>query len=174
MSKESCTAAGRGQVGRARLVVSVAWLGVLPACVLDMEGAHESRVANLEAASSAAPSGNWFFADPHIHSDGCQGPGGPWWPPPNVSPGYLNLDPLFRAMTKRGVDIGSVLIWGPTAFHHIPHPLPPAPATDHEWSWLIGTDRTNGRYPGKILHYDLEVSGYPAGNMGHITVLGLK
>ncbi|MCG8554205.1 MAG: hypothetical protein MJD61_02780, partial [Proteobacteria bacterium] len=62
-------------------------------------------------------------------------------------------------MWKRGVNIGSALIWEPTG--------------GSEWPWIIGTDNTHPSYPAQILHYDLEVSFYPSGEMGHLTVLGL-
>ncbi|MCG8553961.1 MAG: hypothetical protein MJD61_01545 [Proteobacteria bacterium] len=114
-------------------------------------------------SEQTTPVWRWFFADVHIHAVGCQRAAGPW------APEWLAPNTIFAAMDKRGLDVGSALIWGQSGW------MPDrSNATDYEWPWIIGTDNTDPGYPGKILRYDLEASGYPASDMGHITVLGLK
>ncbi|MCG8554888.1 MAG: hypothetical protein MJD61_06310 [Proteobacteria bacterium] len=108
---------------------------------------------------------SWVWGDIHIHSDGCSRVGGPDSSvyDPNTGIGYLGPASIFDTMEERGVDIGSVLVWSRTGVQ--------------EWDgFLDGVDRTDAGHPGKILHYDLEVSmvpGYSAPLMGHLTVLGL-
>jgi hypothetical protein len=88
---------------------------------------------------------NWITADTHLHSKGCGR---------NASPAEL-----VNMMVEEGIDVGSGLIWGES--------------WDSESTYLTGEDN-RASVPGRILHYDLEISAFPAGQLGHLTLLGLK
>lgn len=88
-----------------------------------------------------------IWADPHLHANGCNG--------------ALESVDIVARLIGRGLQVGSALVWG----------------VPESWS----TDRA--RFTGEddpasvaraILHYDLEISEFPAGSMGHLTLLGLR
>ena len=84
-------------------------------------------------------------SDPHVHGAGCDLP-----PTPPAG--------LAQLLAAAGLDVGAALVWG-DGFDD--HPL--FTGADHPVS--------SG---GRILHYDLEVSAFPAGESGHLLMLGLR
>ena len=91
------------------------------------------------------PVKKWITVDTHVHSHGC----GRTTSPPE----------LVKMMVEEGIDIGFGLIWGPS--------------WDSESSYLTGEDHW-ASIPGHIFHYDLEISVFAAGQLGHLTLLGLR
>ncbi|MCG8557629.1 MAG: hypothetical protein MJD61_20425, partial [Proteobacteria bacterium] len=73
----------------------------------------------------------------------------------------------FDAMAKRGLDVADVLVWHSTGGDMQPGRF----RTWEEWDLLNNQDITQN---GRIIHYDLEVSGWLSSQMGHITALGLN
>jgi cysteine-rich repeat protein len=88
---------------------------------------------------------HWVGADPHVHDDGCE--------PPDLS-----LERLLPAARAAGLQIVSLLLWQgdlserARSFTGLDHP-----ASTREL----------------ILHRDVEVSGLPAAQTGHLMLLGL-
>lgn len=84
--------------------------------------------------------------DPHVHSRGCL------LPPTGAAQ-------LVQRLAEDGIEVGAALVWGDgfepdsANFTGLDHPASTA---------------------GRILHYDLEVSAFAAGNTGHLVMLGLR
>ncbi|MCG8556571.1 MAG: hypothetical protein MJD61_14965 [Proteobacteria bacterium] len=131
---------------------------------------EDDRAQMAQTSGPGDPPGfRWIWADPHIHTAGCnQG-----WPlDGNTGVGgdpVLSPVDILAAMQKRGLDVGDVLVWAGTGA------IQGNPSELKEWQQITGNDydSAGAGYPGKILHYDLEVSRWLAERMGHITVLGL-
>jgi cysteine-rich repeat protein len=89
---------------------------------------------------------SWVPSDPHVHSQGCEGHGAP---PPQ----------LLELLEARGIRVGAALVWG--VGYRVDSQL------------FTGGDSpvSNG---GNILHFDLEVSAFPADRTGHLVALGLE
>jgi hypothetical protein len=101
-----------------------------------------------EAASITRVSAlrSWITADSHIHSAGCGAP-------------FRSASEIFDLMLGAGINVGDILVWGP--------------------SWNLDHDRFSGAddpvsTPSNILRYDLEISGFPASQLGHLVALGLS
>jgi hypothetical protein len=88
---------------------------------------------------------SWVVGDPHIHSRGC---GAPATEPAEFVP----------MLAAEDLQFGNALVWGQGY------------ATDV--GYFTGDDDPASTSE-VILHYDLEVSVFPAGDMGHLTLLGL-
>ncbi len=87
---------------------------------------------------------HWVPSDPHTHGHGCFGSRGP--------------DELQYVVSRQGLEVASALVWGDGY------------ASDR--AFFTGKDDPVSR-PGHILHYDLEVSRFPAAWPGHLVLLGL-
>jgi hypothetical protein len=93
----------------------------------------------------------WYSGDHHIHAAGCSHYDNP-------TQGVTPTD-MWLQVQGEALNVGSVLTWGPCYYHQKQffsgqdHPLSTA---DH------------------LLHYDLEVSGFPSSHAGHLVLLGLK
>jgi cysteine-rich repeat protein len=85
-------------------------------------------------------------SDPHVHSQGCEGHGAS---PPQ----------LVEMLAARGIRVGSALVWG--VGYNIDRRL-----------FTGGDSPASGG--GNILHFDLEVSAFPADRTGHLVALGLE
>ncbi|MCG8556030.1 MAG: hypothetical protein MJD61_12200 [Proteobacteria bacterium] len=110
-----------------------------------------------QASGPGDPPGfRWIWADPHLHTADCT---------PNDP--QLAQSVIFDAMAKRGLDVADVLVWHSTGGDMQPGRF----RTWEEWDLLNNQDITQN---GRIIHYDLEVSGWLSGQMGHITALGLN
>ena len=93
----------------------------------------------------------WFSGDHHIHAAGC---GHYEQPTEGVKP-----EDMMRHILGEDLDVGCVLSWGPCwyaqkAFFE---------AKDHPLST-----------PDNLMRYDVEVSGFPSSNSGHLCLLRLK
>jgi hypothetical protein len=93
----------------------------------------------------------WFSADHHVHAAGCSHYENP----------TIGVDPkdMSRQVRGEGLNIGSVLTWGPGYYH--------------QKQFFSGRDDPSST-PGRLVHYDLEVSGFPSSHSGHLVLLGLK
>src|SRR4029079_1412423 len=66
---------------------------------------------------------------------------------------------MMRQILGESLNVGSVLTWGPCYYH--------------QKQFFTGLDDKLSR-PGRLMHYDLEVSGFPSSHAGHLVLLGLK
>lgn len=98
------------------------------------------------------PSKNgWYSGDHHVHAAGCSH--------------YMNpaegVEPkdMIRQILGERLNIGSVLTWGPDYYY--------------QKQFFSGKDNPLSS-PDRLMHYDLEVSGFPSSHAGHIILLNLK
>ena len=93
----------------------------------------------------------WYSGDHHIHAAGCSH--------------YMNptegVEPrdMLRQILGEGLNTASVLTWGPDYYY--------------QKQFFSGGDHPLSK-PDRIMHYDLEVSGFPSSHAGHIVLLNLK
>lgn len=94
----------------------------------------------------------WYSGDDHIHPAGCSHY-------ENPSEGVSPTD-MERQVRGEHLNVGAVLVWGPCFYYqsHFFH-------SRHDN--LASTKRS-------LLHYDLEVSGFPSSFNGHLVLLNLK
>ncbi len=83
-------------------------------------------------------------SDAHLHGHGCGGALGP--------------DELRELSTHRGIEVATPLVWGDGYAEDRP--------------FFTGRD-ASGSPPGALLHYELEVSHFPAAQTGHLLIYGL-
>jgi hypothetical protein len=93
----------------------------------------------------------WYSGDHHIHAAGCSHYDNP-------TQGVSPLD-MWRQVQGEALNVGSVLTWGPCYYHQKTH--------------FSGQDDPVSK-PGRLVHYDLEVSGFPSSHAGHLVLLGLR
>ncbi len=93
----------------------------------------------------------WYSGDHHIHAAGCSHY---TTPTEGVDPGDM-----MRHILGEGVNVGSVLTWGPGYYH--------------QKQFFEGKDNSLST-SNNIMRYDLEVSGFPSGHAGHLVLLRLK
>jgi hypothetical protein len=93
----------------------------------------------------------WFSGDHHVHAAGCSHYMNPT---EGVQP-----EDMIRQIQGEHLNIGSVLTWGPDYYYQKQF----FSAKDHPLS-----------KPDQLMHYDLEVSGFPSSHAGHIVLLNLK
>jgi hypothetical protein len=93
----------------------------------------------------------WFSGDHHVHAAGCSHYMNPT---EGVQP-----EDMMRQIQGEHLNIGSVLTWGPDYYYQKQF----FSAKDHPLS-----------KPNQLMHYDLEVSGFPSSHAGHIVLLNLK
>lgn len=93
----------------------------------------------------------WYSGDHHVHAAGCSH--------------YMNptegVEPrdMIRQILGEHLNIGSVLTWGPDYYY--------------QKQFFSGHDDRLSQ-ADRLMHYDLEVSGFPSSHAGHIVLLGLK
>lgn len=93
----------------------------------------------------------WWSGDHHVHASGCA-----HYKNPTEGVGPLAM---LRQILGENLNIGAVLTWGPSwyfqkqFFSSIDHPL---------------------SRPKRLMHYDVEVSGFPSSHAGHLVLLGLR
>jgi hypothetical protein len=93
----------------------------------------------------------WYSGDHHVHAAGCSH--------------YMNpaegVEPkdMIRQILGERLNIGSVLTWGPDYYY--------------QKQFFSGKDDPLSK-PDRLMHYDLEVSGFPSSHAGHIVLLKLK
>ena len=92
----------------------------------------------------------WWSGDHHVHASGCA-----HYKNPTEGVGPLAM---LRQILGENLNIGSVLTWGPSwyfqkqFFSSVDHPL---------------------SRKERLMHYDVEVSGFPSSHSGHLVLLGL-
>jgi cysteine-rich repeat protein len=87
----------------------------------------------------------WAAGDPHIHSIGCNAD--------DLTPAQL-----LHVSMEREMKVTAGLVWGD--------------GFDTDRHYFTGSD-DGASQPGAIIHYDLEVSHFPAATPGHLVILGL-
>ena len=93
----------------------------------------------------------WFSGDHHVHASGCAHYKNPT---EGVEP-----EAMMRQALGENLNISSVLTWGPSWYH--------------QKQYFSGTDHQLSE-PDRLMHYDVEVSGFPSAHAGHLILLGLK
>jgi hypothetical protein len=93
----------------------------------------------------------WYSGDHHVHAAGCSHY-------QNPTEGVLPKD-MIRQIQGERLNIGAVLTWGPDYYY--------------QKQFFSGHDDPLSK-SGQLMHYDLEVSGFPSSHSGHIVLLGLK
>lgn len=94
---------------------------------------------------------NYYSGDHHIHAAGCS-----HYTTPTQG---VNPNDMMRHILGEGVNVGSVLTWGPGYYHQKQF----FEGKDNK----LSTDKN-------LLRYDLEISGFPSGHAGHLVLLRLK
>jgi cysteine-rich repeat protein len=87
---------------------------------------------------------SWVAGDVHAHSTGCGR--------------YTSPDRLAALLKAQGLQVAAALVWGEGYFEDAP--------------LFTGRDHPASG-PDFILHYDMEVSRFPAARTGHLILLGL-
>jgi hypothetical protein len=93
----------------------------------------------------------WYSGDHHIHSSGCSHY-------ENPTEGVLPKD-MWPQIDGEALNVASVLTWGPSYYH--------------QKQFFSGQDHPLSK-PDRLMHYDLEISGFPSSHAGHLVLLGLK
>lgn len=93
----------------------------------------------------------WWSGDHHVHASGCAHYKNP----------TEGVEPLamMRQILGEHLNIGSVLTWGPSWYHQKQN----FTSRDHPLSEFE-----------RLMHYDVEVSGFPSSHTGHLVLLGLS
>src|SRR5215831_2615836 len=99
----------------------------------------------MAGAGESSTAGTFLRADTHLHLKGCDG--------------NATATDLIQMLMAEDLDIAAGLSWGA--------------------SWDFGSLSLTGEdsrasVPGHILHYDLEISSFPAALLGHLTLLGVE
>ena len=92
----------------------------------------------------------WYSGDHHIHAAGCSHY-------ENPTQGVLP-EAMWRQIQGEGLNVGCVLIWGPCYYY--------------QKQFFTGRDHSLSTR-NQIIHYDLEVSGFPSSHAGHLVLLTL-
>jgi hypothetical protein len=93
----------------------------------------------------------WYSGDHHIHAAGCLHYETP-------TEGVMPQD-MMRHILGEGLNVGSVLTWGPSYYF--------------QKQFFSGRDHPLSK-PDHLMHYDVEVSGFPSSHCGHLVLLRLK
>jgi hypothetical protein len=93
----------------------------------------------------------WYSGDHHVHAAGCSHY-------MNPTEGVEPSDMLRQILGER-LNIASVLTWGPDYYY--------------QKQFFSGHDDPLS-HADRLMHYDLEVSGFPSSHAGHIVLLKLK
>ncbi len=93
----------------------------------------------------------WWSGDHHIHAAGCSHY-------KNPTEGVEPKD-MMRQVLGESLNIGAVLTWGPSWYY--------------QKQFFSATDDVVSK-PERLLHYDVEVSGFPSSHAGHLVLMGLK
>ena len=96
------------------------------------------------------PKYHWYSGDHHVHAAGCSHYQNPT---EGVQP-----DDMVRQIQGEKLNVGAVLTWGPCYYY--------------QKRFFSGKDHPLSR-PNGLMHYDLEVSGFPSSHAGHLVLLGL-
>jgi hypothetical protein len=94
----------------------------------------------------------WYSGDHHIHAAGCSHY-------ENPSEGVTPQD-MDRQVRGEHLNVGCVLTWGPCYYY--------------QKQFFRGRQDDPTSNKDQLLHYDLEVSGFPSSHAGHLVLLNLK
>jgi len=92
----------------------------------------------------------WYSGDHHVHAAGCSHY-------QNPTQGVRPEDMARQAQGEK-LNVGCVLTWGPCYYY--------------QKQFFSGKDDPQSK-ADRLLHYDLEVSGFPSSHAGHLVLLGL-
>jgi hypothetical protein len=92
----------------------------------------------------------WYSGDHHVHAAGCSHY-------QNPTEGVRPED-MVRQIEGEKLNVGAVLTWGPCYYY--------------QKQFFSGKDHPLSK-PDELMHYDLEVSGFPSSHAGHLVLLGL-
>ncbi len=92
----------------------------------------------------------WWSGDHHIHAAGCSHYKNPT---EGVQP-----EAMLRQVLGENLNIGAVLTWGPSWYY--------------QKQFFTSKDNELSKEQ-RLLHYDIEVSGFPSSHAGHLVLLGL-
>jgi hypothetical protein len=93
---------------------------------------------------------HWYSGDHHVHAAGCSHYQNPT---EGVQP-----EDMVRQIQGEKLNVGAVLTWGPCYYY--------------QKRFFSGKDHPLSK-PNELMHYDLEVSGFPSSHAGHLVLLGL-
>jgi hypothetical protein len=93
----------------------------------------------------------WYSADHHVHAAGCSHYESP---EEGVPPMHM-----WRQLLGEDLNVAAVLTWGPGWYF--------------QKQFFTGKDDSLSS-ADNIMHYDVEVSGFPSSHAGHVVLLGLK
>jgi hypothetical protein len=93
----------------------------------------------------------WWSGDHHVHAAGCSHY-------KNPTEGVRPED-MIRQVLGENLNIGAVLTWGPSWYF--------------QKQFFSSTDHALSKAQ-RVMHYDVEVSGFPSSHAGHLVLLGLK
>jgi hypothetical protein len=93
----------------------------------------------------------WYSGDHHIHAAGCS-----HYESPEQGVGPKDM---LAQVQGEALNVGAVLTWGPCYYH--------------QKRFFSGQDHPSSTAE-RLLHYDLEVSGFPSSHAGHLVLLGLR
>jgi hypothetical protein len=93
---------------------------------------------------------HWYSGDHHVHAAGCSHYQNPT---EGVRP-----DDMMRQILGEKLNVGAILTWGPCYYY--------------QKQFFSGKDHPLSK-PDGLMHYDLEVSGFPSSHAGHLVLLGL-
>jgi hypothetical protein len=93
----------------------------------------------------------WWSGDHHIHAAGCSHYKNPT---EGVQP-----EDMLRQVLGEALNIAAVLTWGPSWYY--------------QKQFFSNQDHPLSKNE-RVMHYDVEVSGFPSSHAGHLVLLGLK
>jgi len=92
----------------------------------------------------------WYSGDHHVHAAGCS-----HYQDPTQG---VRPEDMARQVQGERLNVSCVLTWGPCYYY--------------QKKFFSGKDDPQSK-PNELMHYDLEVSGFPSSHAGHLVLLGL-
>lgn len=92
----------------------------------------------------------WYSGDHHVHAAGCA-----HYQDPTQG---VRPEDMARQVQGEKLNVSCVLTWGPCYYY--------------QKKFFTGKDDPQSK-PNELMHYDLEVSGFPSSHAGHLVLLGL-
>jgi hypothetical protein len=92
----------------------------------------------------------WYSGDHHVHAAGCS-----HYQDPTQG---VRPEDMARQAEGEKLNVSCVLTWGPCYYY--------------QKKFFTGKDDPQSK-PDRLMHYDLEVSGFPSSHAGHLVLLGL-
>src|SRR5215468_1810284 len=93
----------------------------------------------------------WYSGDHHVHAAGCS-----HYQDPTQG---VRPEDMARQVQGEKLSVSCVLTWGPCYYY--------------QKKFFTGKDDPQSK-PNELMHYDLEVSGFPSSHAGHLVLLGLS